>query len=59
MFRVVADVNLEDGSMRRARYDPYESESDSHFLAKYRFSKPEFLELQDIIGPALERRSSR
>ena len=56
MWRVEADVHfMDDGSMKRQRYNPYKEENESDLSAKYRYSKVIFEELFGILGPSLER----
>ena len=60
MWRVEADVCfMDDGHMKRQRYNPYEDESEADFFAKYRFTKVTFEELFGILGQSLERNTSR
>ena len=61
MWRAAADVDFEDDFevMRRQRYNPFEDERENDFFSKYRFSKPVFEDLFEIVGPSLERMTAR
>ncbi|XP_064620735.1 putative nuclease HARBI1 [Lineus longissimus] len=65
MWRVAADAffgngdNVEQTRNFRQRINPFEDFDDDNFFRKYRFPKPIFTELLDILEPALERNTHR
>ncbi|XP_041374180.1 putative nuclease HARBI1 [Gigantopelta aegis] len=65
MWHMDADIffdeaeDMDDGRVYRPRVNPFEDFTDDDFIRKYRFTKPIFTQLLDILAPALERYTHR
>lgn len=55
-----ADGNFADDNFRRReRYNPFTDENELDFFRKYRFTKPAFINLYDILAASVERNTKR